>query len=152
MSSLVVCPHCKTRVLPMAGRLCPACRNNVDTPPADPPAGPPVEALHAMAAEQMIQGAAPSVIQENLAKAGLDAGAAAHVVNELKQARAEAQKVAAQKNMFYGAFWCIGGIAVTVLTYQAASDMGGGRFIIAWGAALVGAIQFLRGLTQLSGE
>ncbi len=54
--------------------------------------------------------------------------------------------------MFYGAFWCIGGIAVTVLTYQTAADMGGSRFIIAWGAILFGAIQFLRGVTRLGGE
>ncbi len=105
-----------------------------------------------MAAEQIIQGAPPSIVHENLTKAGLDAGTASGVVDELKRARAEALKVAAKKNLFYGAFWCVGGLAVTAITYQAAADMGGGRFLIAWGAVLVGAVQFLRGLTQLSGE
>jgi hypothetical protein len=31
MSALVNCPRCSTRVLPMARRLCPACRKNVDS-------------------------------------------------------------------------------------------------------------------------
>jgi hypothetical protein len=54
--------------------------------------------------------------------------------------------------MFYGAPWCIGGIAVTAVTDQAASNAGGGTYIIAWGAILFGAVQFLRGLAQLGGD
>jgi hypothetical protein len=152
MGSLVVCPHCHTRVLPMAERRCPACRENVDTPPAGPSPEQAADAACVIAAEQMIQGADPSEIEASLTQRGLDTAEAAGVVDELKRVKAETRKVAAQKNMFYGAFWCIGGIAVTVLTYQTAADMGGGRFIIAWGAMLVGAIQFLRGVTQLGGE
>jgi hypothetical protein len=51
------------------------------------------------------------------------------------------------KNMLFGALWCFGGIVVTAMTYQAASN--GGHYIIAWGAVLFGAIQFLRGLFQV---
>jgi len=42
MTSLVNCPHCSTRVLPMPGRICPACRRNVDTPPDSQSTGKPV--------------------------------------------------------------------------------------------------------------
>ncbi len=152
MGSLVVCPHCHTRVLPMAERRCPACRQDVDAPPMENVPKPLTEAAYAVAAEQMIHGGDPSEIQKSLNRQGLDAKEAARVVGELKQVKAQALKVAAQKNMFYGAFWCIGGFAVTVVTHQTAADMGGGRFIIAWGAILFGALQFLRGLTQLGGE
>ena len=51
------------------------------------------------------------------------------------------------RNIVIGLIFCIGGILVTALTYSAAS--GGGRYVIAWGAIVFGAIQFIRGLTQL---
>lgn len=150
MSSLVVCPHCHTRVLPMAGRICPACRKDVDAPPAEPMPERAAEAVYGIAVEQMLQGGDPSAIKASLTRQGLDAEAAAGVVAQVKQERIQARRVEAQKKMFYGAFWCIGGLAVTVLTYQAAA--GGGRFVIAWGAVVFGAFQFLRGLTLLAGE
>ena len=50
------------------------------------------------------------------------------------------------RDMVVGAIWCIGGILVTALTYgAAASSPGGGRYVIAYGAIIFGAIQFLRG-------
>jgi len=42
----------------------------------------------------------------------------------------------ANKNMLYGALWCVGGIIAT------AADFG----YIFWGAIMFGAIQFFRGL------
>ena len=53
------------------------------------------------------------------------------------------------KNMLYGALWCIGGTMVTLATYSAAQ--GGGRYLVAWGAILFGAIQFLIGAGQAIG-
>jgi hypothetical protein len=52
--------------------------------------------------------------------------------------------------MLDGALWCGGGILVTGLTYSMASS--GGTYIIAWGAIVIGAIQFLRGLTTDDSE
>jgi hypothetical protein len=49
-------------------------------------------------------------------------------------------------NMFVGALWCIGGIVVTAVTYSAAQE--GGTFVIAWGAIVFGAWQFLKGFVQ----
>ena len=49
--------------------------------------------------------------------------------------------------MVIGAIVCVGGIVVTVATYQSAQ--GGGHYIIAWGAIIFGAIQFFRGLGEL---
>jgi hypothetical protein len=57
---------------------------------------------------------------------------------------ASSAKAAAQKSMLIGAAWCVGGLAVTGVTYSMAS--GGGSYMIAWGPALFGGIQFLRGV------
>ncbi len=62
--------------------------------------------------------------------------------NQLQQAKSEA----GNKNMLYGALWCIGGLVVTALTYSAASN--GGTYVVAWGAVLFGAIQFFKGVWQ----
>jgi hypothetical protein len=66
------------------------------------------------------------------------------------QLEKKANRQAARKNMAIGSIWCIGGTLVTALTYQAAS--GGGHYVIAWGAIIFGAIQFLGGLAQLVGN
>ncbi|HEY3321437.1 MAG TPA: hypothetical protein VGP72_13275 [Planctomycetota bacterium] len=47
-----------------------------------------------------------------------------------------------KRHMLYGALWFFGGLIVTVATMS-----GGGRFILAWGAIIFGAIDFLRGLS-----
>lgn len=69
----------------------------------------------------------------------------ANLQNQYKQEKREA----GNKNMLYGALWCIGGLLVTILTYSAASD--GGTYVVAWGAVIFGAIQFFKGLFQRLG-
>lgn len=49
-----------------------------------------------------------------------------------------------EKDMLYGALWCIGGIIVTSVGYSSAS--GGGSYLVTWGAILFGALQFFKGL------
>lgn len=64
------------------------------------------------------------------------------------QEKAKPTKYNGRRNMLFGALWCIGGTVVTVATYSAASSGGGGRYVIAWGAILFGAVQFFQGLFQ----
>jgi hypothetical protein len=52
------------------------------------------------------------------------------------------------RNMAIGAVVCLIGIAVTAGTYSAASS--GGHYVVAWGAIVFGAFQFLKGLFQLA--
>lgn len=66
---------------------------------------------------------------------GLDEESAAIVVSKLEQQMNDARKEAANKDMLYGAMWCIGGIVATV------ADFG----YIFWGAIIFGAIQFIKG-------
>jgi len=46
--------------------------------------------------------------------------------------------------MIIGGLFCIGGIAVTALTYSAAA--GGGTYVVTWGAILFGGFRFFRGV------
>ena len=106
------------------------------------------DAVYAFAAEKMRNGASPPQITEALVQKGLDRRLASTVVANLSQMRSRAIRDAAKKNMLYGGLWCVGGTAVTIGTYSAAS--GGGSYVVAWGAIVFGAIQFFRGVTQAS--
>ncbi|MFW6169074.1 MAG: hypothetical protein ACODAD_01200 [Planctomycetota bacterium] len=108
-----------------------------------------VQAIYAFAAEQMKNGASSMKTEEMLVEKGLDKEAAVAVVANLRRMRSEALRSAGRNNMMYGALWCIVGTVVTVVTYSAAASGGGGTYVVAWGAIVFGAIQFLRGLTQL---
>ena len=50
-----------------------------------------------------------------------------------------------EREMRIGGLFCLGGIFVTVMTYEAASKAGG-TYIVAWGAILFGALKFFSGL------
>lgn len=65
---------------------------------------------------------------------------------EYKKTPEGRQAMAAQykRHMLYGILWVVGGTAVTIATYEAASE--GGFFIIAWGAIIFGIVDFFRGL------
>ena len=56
---------------------------------------------------------------------------------------------AAGGKILVGLLFLVGGIAITVLTYQsAASSPHGGRYIIAHGPIIFGAVQLLRGVGE----
>jgi hypothetical protein len=107
---------------------------------------------YCFAAKQMANGVRSADIEGMLVEQGLGAGAAHKMVSNMQQDRLAPLKKAGQKNMLYGALWCVGGIVVTALTYGAAAGAGRGRYIVAWGAILFGGIQFVRGLIQSARE
>lgn len=109
-----------------------------------------IDAVYGFAAEQMRDGVSPQRIEVLLVEKGLDQQSAATVVANLSELKSKALREAGQKDMLYGALWCIGGIVVTVATMSAAS--GGGTYVVAWGAIVFGAIQFFRGLTASGGD
>jgi hypothetical protein len=61
-----------------------------------------------------------------------------------------ALRKAGQRNMAIGGIVFAVGILITAVTFLSAQAPGGGRYIIAWGAIIAGAGQFLRGLDQVS--
>jgi hypothetical protein len=50
--------------------------------------------------------------------------------------------------MLVGLLFLVGGIAITAFTYKSAVSSGGGRYIVAHGPILFGAVQFLRGVGE----
>ena len=107
-----------------------------------------LNAVYSYAGQQMHKGAALAEIETSLIEQGLDPDAAAVVVSNLTQARA-----VGRKNMIYGLLWCVGGIIITVLSYQAAVKAGGGRYVLAWGLLILfGGFRFIRGMIQSFGR
>lgn len=95
--------------------------------------------------EQMInQNKSSSDILKQLLDRGIDTDTAfAAIENAEKQISGKDEKQG-RKDMFWGAVWFIGGLAVTLITYSNASE-GGGRYTVAYGAIIFGLIQFVRG-------
>jgi len=89
-------------------------------------------------------------IESKLMEKGLTALSVVEIMRDIAKQRAGATKEAGIRNMFLGGLVCVGGIVVTVVTYAAA--MGGGTFIVAWGAIIFGAGLFVRGLQQHQGK
>lgn len=111
-----------------------------------PSADDVVDAIHVFAADQLEKGTPHTDIQELLVERGLDHSLAARVIANLLDADRAAKHAVGRQNMMFGAIWCVGGIAVTLATR--ASATGGGVYIVAWGAIIVGGIQFFRGVLQ----
>ena len=88
----------------------------------------------------------------NLMQKGLNQYDASYVVahivgDDVDPEYKRLKREAAEKNLLYGALWCVGGLIVTGITYAAASD--GGTYVVAYGAIILGGIQFIKGIIQL---
>lgn len=102
----------------------------------------PTDQIYAFAADQMVRQQKNNYqVKMALIEQGLSEANAAIVVENLEMQIEQARKNKANKDMLYGALWAVGGIIVTGVSM--ASNSGG---IIAWGAILFGAIQFVRGV------
>ena len=74
-------------------------------------------------------------VKQMLVEEGMDLESASVVVGNLEKQIKDAKKEGANKDMLYGALWCIGGTVATI------SDIG----YIFWGAIVFGAFQFIKG-------
>ncbi|MFL5763143.1 MAG: hypothetical protein ACJ77K_04315 [Bacteroidia bacterium] len=96
-----------------------------------------VDQIYEYAANLMVkQSKTPTETINLLVSRGLDQKSATTIVTNLEQHIGKAKKERANKDMLYGALWCIGGIIATV------SDIG----FIFWGAIVFGAVQFFKGV------
>jgi hypothetical protein len=78
-------------------------------------------------------------VVEALVTQGAEREFATTIASQLEEQMNAAKKSRAQKDMLYGALWCIGG---TVLTL---AHIG----FIFWGAIVFGAVQFFKGVINL---
>ncbi|MEL6672804.1 MAG: hypothetical protein AAFR61_11455 [Bacteroidota bacterium] len=81
------------------------------------------------------EGKSPFEVRKALVEQGLDEESAKVVVDNLEAQVQDAKRERGQKDMLYGALWCIGGTVATV------ANIG----YIFWGAILFGAFQFIQG-------
>ncbi len=94
--------------------------------------------------EQLKNRVPETTIVNSLAEKGVEYHVAEEFVAKCRDAYGSARRKAGMKDMLIGGLWCVGGGIVTALTYSMASS--GGRYVIAWGAIVFGAVQFFRGL------
>ena len=163
------CPYCG-RKLQENMRSCPSCGHQLATAEAPKEfgggfvSGAPasneqnaIEPLVQYVAQNLAAGKDKGGITKELVEQGWSKETAVRLVDDIEQElkrRAEEYKrtpegrqaTAAQykRHMLYGTLWAAGGTAVTIATYEAASE--GGFFIVAWGAIIFGIIDFFRGL------
>ena len=81
----------------------------------------------------------------DLTQKGVDEEVARTIVNQIDDQIYEAKMKRANKDILYGALWCIGGTLVTAVTYSAASN-GGGKYIVTYGAIILGMVQLVKGI------
>lgn len=103
------------------------------------------DAVYSFAAEQLQHSESSLHVQAMLVAKGLDEASAADVVDQLCAARAKSHDASRRRRMWLGAILCVGGIAVTVVSYVATSERGG-SFVVMTGAIVYGGILFLRAL------
>ncbi|WP_430814381.1 hypothetical protein [Carboxylicivirga sp. RSCT41] len=77
-----------------------------------------------------------------LVEQGLSEDVAGTVVKNLQSQISDAKKKRANKDILWGAIWCVGGIVAT------AAEIG----YIFWGAIVFGGIQLIRGLINSQGD
>ncbi|MFO0925973.1 MAG: hypothetical protein U0736_02915 [Gemmataceae bacterium] len=109
-----------------------------------------LDALTHFAAYQLHSGVDPRVIREKLVERGMDHDTATTLLVGMVEARRRAIKVAGTRNLLYGTLILVAGGLVTALSYQAAVLAGGGSYVIASGAIVVGAFKIIHGLFQLA--
>ena len=99
------------------------------------------------------QGASFGEIEAQLVKDGVDEDLIKEIMIQVEGKTPQAMEEKNTLDMRHGLYWLLGGISVSVVTYLIArSSKNGGIYIIAYGAVIAGAIQFLRALLKSSGR
>lgn len=115
---------------------------------AAPTVNQDLRAVYQYAVQRMVAGASGQTIERELIDMGLPPESAQTMVTELLHTRLTARRRVAFKNMAVGGLFCAAGVVATVVTFAFALQ-GGGHYIVAYGPAIFGGIQFCRGFFQL---
>ena len=107
-----------------------------------------LRAAYQYAVQRIVAGASGATIERELIDNGLAPESAQTMVNDLVRTRLASRRRVALKNMGIGGLICAAGVALTVLTFTFALQ-GGGHYVVAYGPAIFGGIQFCRGFVQL---
>jgi hypothetical protein len=95
-----------------------------------------VDQIYDYAANLLVkENKSPTEVKKALMEEGVDEESSSIIVENLENQINKVKKDQANKDMLYGALWCVGGIVMTV------ADVG----YIFWGAIVFGGYQFLKG-------
>lgn len=87
----------------------------------------------------------PEKVAHGLVEKGIELPIARHMVQRVDRS---IRKRKAKKDIWIGAAWCFGGLAISIFTYTMAMERGGSYFMT-WGAVVFGGVQMIRGLINL---
>jgi hypothetical protein len=107
----------------------------------------PIQQLFNYALRLAANGQSPKTIQQTLIEQGIEEQTAAHIAQQAVSTKKAVVRKAALAEMGIGVGICLVGLIITLVTLALAS--GGGTYVVAYGAILVGAFQFLRGVFRL---
>lgn len=85
----------------------------------------------------IVQEKLPSQVKKELVEKGASPQTAETIVEGFIEEYNKKKKRGGQREMLFGALWCVGGTVVTVMSTG---------MVIAWGAIIFGGIQFVRGI------
>ena len=83
-------------------------------------------------------------VKEALKEKGLPEELADKISNQSYDLYIELVNKKANKNILWGAVWLLGGLFVTIASYNS----GGGRYVLAYGAIIGGLVQLVSGFVQ----
>jgi len=111
-----------------------------------------IKGVYEHAAALAKAGRTKAEVCDDLKSRGLNVESASVVADGVFELRTKTLKESGQLNMLYGSLLCIGGSVVMTLMYLiSASASGTGYDVVVWGAVVLGAMQFFRGLGQTVG-
>lgn len=111
-----------------------------------------VEAIYTYAAALLKAGKSRAEVEDALVEKGIERKTAEVVVGKIVAdpalMKGSDERDKGFSDMVIGGLIALVGIVVTAATYSSASE-GGGRYVIAWGAIVFGAIRFFKGLAKM---
>lgn len=140
-TATIDCPYCEKPLLSNSG-VCPACDGDLDNKAAVQRHILKRKAL-AIATEARAKCASFGEIETALIKAGIDEELVKEIMRHVEGKTPQAMPAKNASDMSRGLCWLVGGLLVTLVTYlMARSSESGGVYLMAWGPALAGGIQF----------
>jgi hypothetical protein len=112
------------------------------------------DGLYSYAKAQMAAGIPDDVLHQAIVQQGWHPEVASTIISNLhaqhKGRRKRENRQVALRDILLGGAICLVGTVVTIYTYSTASNSGGGKYVIAWGAIVFGGIQLFKGLVGLA--
>lgn len=109
-----------------------------------------VEHLQADARDLARQGRSERYIASRLRAARVDPGAATSMAAQAATMPANERRAAGRRNMLVGGAICGIALLVTASSWYVAASSGDGRYALWWALMLIGGLQFLRGIDQVT--